>query len=192
MNSKQFYNGNVLDLEASGLSIQSYAIEVAVVLHDGSIYHSLIRPPSRWTYWSSEAERIHGISRDMLMKCGKSPSQICRELNELCENQDVFSDCWVHDSVWLRKLYEEAQLERSFRLNPVEYFLSEIDFQTWAIEKHRRAMTEGLQLHRAMSDAYVIKCILDEKLLGAQQPSSVVGPILDQTLTGINCYRTLG
>lgn len=83
-----------IDFEASSLRSASYPIEVAWNDPTGDIEAHLISPASieRWTDWSAEAEKIHGISRAELLKDGKSPSWICRRMNEQLAGTVVYSD----------------------------------------------------------------------------------------------------
>jgi hypothetical protein len=96
-----------IDFEASSLRSASYPIEVAWYNPDGAIETHLISPAgiTSWTDWSAEAEKLHGISRAELLKYGKSPSWICRRLNQQLAGQGVYSDDPEYDGVWLAALF---------------------------------------------------------------------------------------
>lgn len=96
-----------LDFEASSLASASYPIEVAWSLPDGTIESHLISPAGieRWTDWSAQAERLHGISRTQLLAEGQSPAWICRRLNEQLAGQIVYTDAPEYDQTWLDELF---------------------------------------------------------------------------------------
>src|SRR3954468_2528729 len=72
----------VIDIEASGFGRGSYPIEIGFVLPDGTAYCTLIVPDESWTHWDGDAERIHGISRALLQRHGRSASEVANELNQ--------------------------------------------------------------------------------------------------------------
>lgn len=96
-----------LDFEASSLASASYPIEVAWSLPDGSIESHLISPAGieRWTDWSAQAERLHGISRAQLLAEGQSPAWVCRRLNERLAGRVVYTDAPEYDRTWLDELF---------------------------------------------------------------------------------------
>lgn len=96
-----------LDFEASSLASASYPIEVAWSLPDGAIESHLISPAGieRWTDWSAQSERLHGISRAQLLAEGRSPAWICRRLNEQLAGQIVYTDAPDYDGAWLDELF---------------------------------------------------------------------------------------
>lgn len=166
MSAQHIYNGNVIDFEASGFSPDSYPIEVGLVLDDGTIYHSLISPADEWSHWSSTAEKCHGIRRKDAKKFGKKVAQVCLELNEICGNQTLFSDCWVRDSDWLSKLFLACGIKPTFYISPIEYCLNDSQLENWGHKKQEVAKEENMPIHRAMSDAYIIRVLMDRLVLG--------------------------
>lgn len=96
-----------LDFEASSLRSASYPIEVAWNAPDGSIEAHLISPAGipRWTDWSVEAEKLHGISRALLLRDGKPPAWICRRMNHQLAGTMVYSDDPDYDGAWLAELF---------------------------------------------------------------------------------------
>ncbi len=80
-----------LDFEASSLSKQSYPVEVAWVFEDGRSRAFLIRPAPDWTDWSSEAEAIHGISRELLEKEDVAVSIIADEMVKTLSGHDLYA-----------------------------------------------------------------------------------------------------
>jgi hypothetical protein len=97
-----------LDFEASSLSNQSYPVEVAWVFEDGCSRSFLIRPAPDWTDWSSEAEAIHGISREILEKEGVAVSLIAEEMVETLSNHDLYASAPSWDGKWLSTLLRAA------------------------------------------------------------------------------------
>lgn len=165
---------NIVDVEASGLSIRGYPIEVGVVLEDGTRYEALIKPQADWTYWDKSAQKIHNIPREQLMYEGKSCFEVCDELNELCAGRVLYSDCWVLDNSWINQLFYCTGIQKQFRCEPMEYLLSDqsIDFYS-SCKKFVESSTEGPK-HRALVDAVVIQKSLF--ILENLKPTAPVAP----------------
>lgn len=96
-----------LDIEASSLASASYPIEIAWSWPDGVIESHLISPAGieRWTDWSAQAERLHGISRARLLAEGQAPSWVYRRLNEQLSGRVVYTDAPDYDRAWLEELF---------------------------------------------------------------------------------------
>src|SRR4051794_12197544 len=85
-----------IDLEASGLGSASFPTEIgwAFVREDGSIGSGacLIRPVAKWTIygnaWSAAAERLTGISREMLDRDGLPPREAVARFFAAVEARD--------------------------------------------------------------------------------------------------------
>ncbi|MEQ8234665.1 MAG: hypothetical protein RLW61_00170 [Gammaproteobacteria bacterium] len=147
----------VLDIEASGFGAASYPIEVGVVLDDDRRWCSLIVPQPDWTHWSAEAEALHGISRARLQASGRPVGEVARTLNELLAGRTVYSDGWVVDDRWLRRLFFAAAIEPAFHLSPLEAVLTEVQMAHWRDTRRRVAAELAVPRHRASSDAWVIQ-----------------------------------
>lgn len=147
----------VLDIEASGFGPRSYPIEVGYVLADGRTRCTLVRPPGHWTHWDAEAERVHGISRELLARHGRGAAEVARMLNADLAGQTVYCDGWAHDFPWLALLFDEAGQAMHFRLESVARLfpdarLSQLD------QARREAVAElGLARHRASNDARALQ-----------------------------------
>ena len=150
----------VLDIEASGFGRGSYPIEVGFVLPDGAAYCSLIAPEDGWTHWDGEAERLHGISRSLLHRHGRSPVEVATELNHRLAGRQVYSDNWAHDYAWLARLFDSADLSPSFHLRHLRELLSEQDVEHFDDTRERVARELQLKRHRASSDARVLQLCL--------------------------------
>jgi hypothetical protein len=66
----------VIDIEASGFD--GFPIEVGWCDQDGNCESHLIRPAWDWTNWDIRAERIHGITRELLMAQGEAHDDVAQ------------------------------------------------------------------------------------------------------------------
>lgn len=148
---------NIMDIEASGFGFDSYPIEIGVVLGDGSKYCALIKPADGWQFWTAEAERIHGLSREVLQEHGKPIQHVAAELNEFIGDRVVYSDGWVVDKPWLSRLFYDAGAHASFSLSPLELILKEEQMDIWSQTKREVISNLALTRHRASSDALIIQ-----------------------------------
>jgi hypothetical protein len=148
----------IIDLEASGLGVQGYPIEVGVILNNGSKYCSLILPTPAWNYWDDSAQQVHRISRDILETYGKPAQQVAQELNELLQGQTVFSDAWGVDKPWLTQLFFAGGIRCEFFTSALELILSEPQMAIWHSTKDDLLKEVGeKRRHRASFDAYLIQ-----------------------------------
>lgn len=147
----------IMDIEASGFGANSYPIEVGVVLGNGIRYCRLIRPEASWTHWDLGAQKLHGISREVLQQHGQPISQICAELNQLLAGKTAFSDGWVVDKPWLLKMFFEANSEMQFTLSPLEMILAEAQMNIWHDTKDTIRAVTNITRHRASADAELIQ-----------------------------------
>ena len=105
-----------IDLEASGLGSASFPTEIgwAFVRENDAIESGscLIRPIARWTMyanaWSSTAERLTGISREMLDRDGLPPSEAVARLFAAVNGRNIYSDQPDFDAHWLAMLADAA------------------------------------------------------------------------------------
>lgn len=147
----------IIDIEASGFGSYSYPIEVGVVNYKGERYCALIKPEPEWNHWCDKAEQVHGISRELLAQHGKSPREVCAELNDFLQESMAFSDAWIHDNPWLTRLFFAARMNRSFHLSPIEYIACEAQLMLWDKTKIHLQQELGIARHRASGDAYLIQ-----------------------------------
>ncbi len=147
----------VMDIEASGFGRGSYPIEVGFVLPDGTSWCSLIVPGDDWTHWDGEAERLHGLSRAVLLRHGRSASEVARELNQRLAGRQVYCDNWAHDYAWLARLFDCADLSPSFHLRHLHELLSEQELMRFDDIRERVLLKLQLKRHRASSDARVLQ-----------------------------------
>ncbi|QDO96416.1 hypothetical protein FNB15_03585 [Ferrovibrio terrae] len=104
----------------------SYPIEIGWAWAERSHIESrsiLVKPSAEWlswkTGWNPEAERLHGISLEQLLREGIEAPKACGTLNYEWHDAEVFFDTGsgAHDSRWLSTLYRAASLEPSFWLS---------------------------------------------------------------------------
>lgn len=147
----------ILDIEASGFGRGSYPIEVGIVLPSGDVHSFLVKPLEDWTHWNTEAQNIHGISRELIQQEGLELIEIADKLNELLEGYPVYSDGWGFDSTWLSLLYYEAGKKQSFKLDALARIISEEQMVLWDQVKLDLRHEMKLEHHRAGPDALLLQ-----------------------------------
>ncbi len=152
----------VIDIEASGFGRGSYPIEVGFVLPNGESVCTLVRPPSHWTHWDGRAERLHGLTRELLAQRGKTPDEVAELLNTHLRGCTVYCDGWAHDYTWLAMLFEEAGRQPAFTLRHLHELIEETHAERW--DQTCAEVRSSLQLtrHRASSDARVLQLALGQ------------------------------
>lgn len=164
----------IIDIEASGFGKGSYPIEVGYVSRHGHPWCSLILPKDEWTHWDSAAEKLHKISRDVLLSHGKSAVEVAKHLNDIFHDQTVYTDGWLQDFTWMSKLFDFAGVTPLFKLEDLRNALTSYQQSIW--HETKQSILEDLQLtrHRASTDAQILqltwlKTAEKEKLRGASQ-----------------------
>ncbi len=98
-----------LDFESSSLSESSYPIEVGWVTHNNGVdtpHSLLIKPADDWQNWNPDAEKIHGISREQLLRDGIPIIDVMKTLME--DVGDYIFATSSMDSYWFWKLARKA------------------------------------------------------------------------------------
>lgn len=147
----------VLDVEASGFGAGSYPVEVGFALPDGRRGCVLVKPAPDWKHWDPEAQRLHGLSRDRLMKQGRPPSEVAAWLNENLRGMTLYSDAWAHDTSWLGRLFDRANLLPRFRVEALQVLMSEMQLRNWTRAREEVSRELSLSRHRASADAWLIQ-----------------------------------
>ena len=150
-------NPIIIDVEASGFGGTSYPIEIGVALDDDTSYCSLIQPAPDWDHWDSDAEKVHGIPRDVLENHGKPTREVAASLNALFDGKTLYSDGWVVDKPWLTTLFHEARMPMTFCVSPLEMILSEDQMARWHDTKEQVLAEATENRHRASFDAWIIQ-----------------------------------
>jgi hypothetical protein len=147
----------VIDIEASGFGRGSYPIEIGIALPNGAALCTLVRPMAAWTHWDPAAERLHGLSREMLLRHGREPAEVAARLNQSLAGESVYTDGWAHDYTWLAILFDAAGCAPSFRLCHLHELLAEPDLSEW----DRACLDARAELastrHRASADARALQ-----------------------------------
>lgn len=142
----------ILDCEASGLSQNSYPIEIGVAYNKDS-FGFLIKPASDWNYWDTIAEKIHNIKREDLENSGISVYDAVNILNSQLRGLTVYSDAFDFETFWIDKLYSSVGVERNFKIESI-YMLN------FNIEKYRKekdSLSKNIITHRAENDSLIIR-----------------------------------
>ncbi|MFV8836496.1 hypothetical protein ACNSTU_16160 [Aquisalimonas sp. APHAB1-3] len=105
-----------IDFEASGLTSESYPIEVAWSMPDGTVESHYIDPAPHWDYWDPEAEAIHWIPRHLLRDCGRPVAWIAERMNAVLAGHTVYCDAPGMDRFWMNRLFDAAGVEPAFEL----------------------------------------------------------------------------
>ncbi|CAN5319090.1 hypothetical protein BH10PSE12_BH10PSE12_01100 [soil metagenome] len=147
----------IIDFEASCLPEQgeSYPIEVALACVGGPSKSWLIRPSDKWRFWdwSPEAEALHGISQDMLVRKGVPAQQVLAELAQAAEGYRVFADSDL-DAFWLETLAEACRQPPPFPVLYLGELFLEMKTSASAIAiAETKALARLPQQHIACKDA---------------------------------------
>jgi hypothetical protein len=147
----------IIDFEASCLPDygESFPIEVALVPVGGQPRSWLIKPSPRWRYWdwSEEAEKLHGISRDLLADKGLPVRQVLDELGEAARGCRVYADSDL-DAYWLDILAQACNRPAPFPVLYLGELFQEMKTTPHAIERAEAIALKRLpQLHIACKDA---------------------------------------
>lgn len=166
----------VIDVEASGFGKGSYPIEVGFVMPDGAAICTLVRPAEGWTHWDGQAERLHGLTRELLQRHGKSAAEVAALLNQHLRGATIYCDSWAHDYAWLAILFDAAGLQPAFKLRHLHELLDDVDASQWdqACASVRQTLNVGR--HRASADARVLQLAWG-RVKGLADPAGPATPI---------------
>jgi hypothetical protein len=132
-----------------------------------------VRPPGHWTHWDAEAERVHGISRELLARHGRDAAEVARMLNADLAGQTVYCDGWAHDFPWLALLFDEAGQAMHFRLESVARLFP--DARLSQLDQARREAVADLGLSARAHDKVlrVARTVADLDCADALSPAHV-------------------
>lgn len=149
-------NLHFIDIEASGFGRGSYPIEIGYVNQQNS-FCSLIKPLPEWIHWDRNAEKTHGISRNILEEYGKPAKTICETLNEALYGITLYSDAWGNDSSWLWLLYSSCKMMPAFKLESIRNIIHEDQLYKWHSTKADILTKDNIKRHRASHDAFLLQ-----------------------------------
>lgn len=153
------------DFEASGLN--GFPIEIGWAYVDSKSVSivaegHLIRPAIEWDTaedWDADAEQLHGITLDLLMREGKPAHAVASRVNEALRNRSLFADS-PFDEGWLLQLFEAAGLSPTFQVRRTapevlaREFAADRRLPSAAVDQAILcAQRDHLQVHRAVRDA---------------------------------------
>ncbi len=178
-----------LDFEASSLAMESYPIEVAWSLEDGSIESHLISPMGEWTDWDAEAEKVHGIPRAETIAEGKLPEWVCQRMNEQLAGKTVYTDAPRFDGRWLARLFEACGTQPLFGLGDTDDLMVSIlcpgasdtvpgIVKLWQLKQDARRLAKGR--HRAAWDVEYLLRLWELTSEEAQKSSREIKPDSDR------------
>ncbi len=146
-----------IDFEASCLPRhgRSYPIEVGITGADWGTRHWLIRPHHDWTGWdwTTEAEALHGLTREWVQQDGQDVALVARELEQALSGRRVIADSYI-DAYWLDTLVKAAGITPFAHIEHVETLFVEFnstDDEICAAQSDVDRL--GLRRHRAGDDA---------------------------------------
>ncbi|WP_279479066.1 transcriptional regulator [Aureimonas sp. SK2] len=153
-----------LDFEASSLNRKSFPVEVAWVFETGEGESHLIRPQPDWTDWETEAEGIHGITRERLAREGMAADVLARRMLEMLGPHDLFASAPSWDGKWLSVLLRGGgQPRHALRLKDTEEARAAIvarhlgpgraDEAAAILKEIEQMGREAVPEHRALGDA---------------------------------------
>ncbi|MEN3974974.1 transcriptional regulator [Emcibacter sp. SYSU 3D8] len=146
-----------MDFEASGLTQNSYPVEVAWVFEDERQESHLIRPAPGWTAWSASGEETHGISRTTLDKSGEPVGAVARRMVETLSGHDLFASAPAWDGKWLGDLLEAGGFPRNaLTLRDTEVAQAEIIAETLGIDLATAPRDPGEELPMAVETIMVL------------------------------------
>jgi hypothetical protein len=142
-----------IDIEASGLHFDSYLIEIAVLV-EGKMHAWLIQPQPGWTYWSEQAEALHGLSRGYLQTHGLPAAEVAQQLNRVLADTDgvVYSDACAWDEDWINTLFHAAGEIRQFHVLPVDELFGAQDMTRFMQVLTPLQQSGQFRRHRAAGD----------------------------------------
>jgi len=105
-----------IDFEASSLNMDSYPIEVAWSLEDGSIESHLINihEIKSWRDWDSYSQSIHGISKQQLFEEGKHPKWVAQRMNDVLADKVLLTNAYEFDLDWCETLFKATYEDMDF------------------------------------------------------------------------------
>ncbi len=154
-----------MDIEASGLTGDSYPIEIAWVFEDGSGAEShLIQPAPGWTAWTESAEQAHGIKRATLLARGEPVDAVARRAVAALSGHDLYASSPEWDGKWLSDLLEAGGFPREFlSLRDTEVAQAEAVAETLGIDLATAPRDPGEELPTAVETVMVMASMQERR-----------------------------
>jgi hypothetical protein len=114
----------ILDIEASGLSEESYPIQLALLDSDtGDSLMFYIKPAEDWIHWDETAQDIHNITKHLLDNVGIDVDDAVKRIIEFMTDKGentMYCDAPNYDGFWLSRLFDAAYpVEVHYRVDHV-------------------------------------------------------------------------
>ena len=107
--------------------------------------------------WDSGAEKVTGISRDLLKEQGRPASEVATWLNTELTGLTPYSDASYFDKRWIDQVFQVCGMKRRFNVAQMERLTQRWDVDTALFYKHCRQQYDTLhgdnKPHRAAADA---------------------------------------
>jgi DNA polymerase III epsilon subunit-like protein len=175
MNKKASNDYLVLDIEASGLHQYSFPIEIAWCGPNVLAKSFYIKPDKSWRIfnWSDDAQRLHGISLEAVIKQGRMPKEIVDALRLDGSEKTILSDGVSFDQNWMNMICVAVEAESVLVLTDVYSWLGQkfktrpqlIENVLAKFNAHERRIGPK---HRALDDVAALNKMITEciNLLG--------------------------
>ena len=154
-----------LDFEASCLPRHGRSFPIEVGVAGGGLSRSwLIRPDDRWAGWdwTREAEAVHGLTFDRIMRDGLPAARVLAELVDHVQGRRVIADSLL-DSYWLGELAAAAAVPTPFAIDHITMLFDEQRADDTRIANAvAYADSLGLVRHRAEGDAQWLSALIDD------------------------------
>ena len=117
-----------IDIEASGLSEDSFPLEIGWTIDGDYVESFLVKPDKQWNInsWSNEAKKLHNIELKDVIDFGNENEKIAKKMNEDLEGFVLLSDSVSHDIRWVNMIFSASLIERKFKIVSIEKFLKRI------------------------------------------------------------------
>jgi len=167
-----------IDFEASCLPRhgRSYPIEVGIA-GEGGARSWLIRPHHDWSGWdwTAEAEALHGLSLDRIMREGLPAHQVFQELENAVWGRRLIADSQI-DQYWMNLLAQAAGAPNVPQIGHISTLFDELAVGEAAIAAAvAYADSLGVVRHRAAGDAIWLAAVIGSvSSMDHQAPATVL------------------
>jgi DNA polymerase III epsilon subunit-like protein len=153
-----------IDFEASCLSRHghSYPIEVGIADANGGSRAWLIQPHRSWDGWdwTEEAQNLHGISYDRLLREGEPVGDVANALRQALTGHRVIADSWI-DAYWLETLAAAAGTFLPSKIGHISTVMDELGSTAQEIIAAQTELDrQGFRRHRAADDARWLSALI--------------------------------
>jgi len=181
-----------IDFEASCLPRhgRSYPIEVGIADRNGRSRAWLIRPHHSWKDWgwTKEAESLHGISYEVLLRDGQLVDVVAQELCQAVRGHRLIADSSL-DRYWLETLVSAANIVPPTSIEHISGVLDELGATNEDILSAQGDLSRrGFRRHRAGDDARWLSGLI-EILTDAAITRELRGAPFPMQGSSDNCYN---